>query len=105
MYHCYGRRIQVGSAPSIARARARCGLILAVRAPQETGHKTLGHICVTEDDKRTAADAKGSLLYGELLPRGVNKARCQAFARPPIGDSRSLYARAPARRRLSARSI
>lgn len=50
MYHCYGRRIQ------------------------ETGHKTLGHICVTEDDKRTAADAKGSLLYGELLPRGVNKA-------------------------------
>ena len=70
---------------------------------QETGHKTLGHICVTEDDKRTAADAKGSLLYGELLPRGVNKARIRQFAalRP---DSRSLT-RTPARRRLSARSI
>ena len=25
-----------------------------------------------------STDAKGSLLYGELLPRGVNKVRCQA---------------------------
>eukprot|EP00629_Pelagomonadales_sp_RCC1024_P015265 CAMPEP_0119273108 /NCGR_PEP_ID=MMETSP1329-20130426/9716_1 /TAXON_ID=114041 /ORGANISM="Genus nov. species nov., Strain RCC1024" /LENGTH=372 /DNA_ID=CAMNT_0007273281 /DNA_START=192 /DNA_END=1307 /DNA_ORIENTATION=+ len=41
---------------------------------QETGHKTLGHVCVTEEDKRRAQDQHGSLLYGELLPRGVNKA-------------------------------
>lgn len=50
MHECYGRRIQ------------------------ETGHKTLGHTCVTEEDKRTACENHGSLLYGELLPRGVNKA-------------------------------
>lgn len=41
---------------------------------QETGHKTSGHLCVTEEDRSMARDAKGSLLYGELLPRGVNKA-------------------------------
>jgi len=41
---------------------------------QEVGHKTLGHVCVTEADKREADEQKGSLLYGELLPRGVHKA-------------------------------
>ena len=41
---------------------------------QETGHKTKGHICVTDEDKDNARNHKGSLLYGELLPRGVNKA-------------------------------
>uniref|UniRef100_A0A7S3NGR3 DOT1 domain-containing protein n=1 Tax=Aureoumbra lagunensis TaxID=44058 RepID=A0A7S3NGR3_9STRA len=41
---------------------------------QETGHKTVGHTCVTEEDKRRASQNRGSLLYGELLPRGVNKA-------------------------------
>lgn len=41
---------------------------------QETGHLTKGHICLTENDRRNALAAKGSLLYGELLPRGVNKA-------------------------------
>jgi len=41
---------------------------------QETGHKTSGHLCVTEEDRNLARDSKGSLLYGELLPRGVNKA-------------------------------
>ncbi|KAJ8605221.1 hypothetical protein CTAYLR_000465, partial [Chrysophaeum taylorii] len=50
MHECYGRRVQ------------------------ETGHKTLGHTCVTEEDKRAACEIHGSLLYGELLPRGVNKA-------------------------------
>lgn len=50
MHECYGRRVQ------------------------ETGHKTLGHTCVTEEDRRTACEHHGSLLYGELLPRGVNKA-------------------------------
>ena len=41
---------------------------------QETGHKTKGHICLTDDDKDCTKVVKGSLLYGELLPRGVNKA-------------------------------
>ncbi|CAM9659186.1 unnamed protein product, partial [Heterosigma akashiwo] len=41
---------------------------------QETGHKTAGHLCVTEEDRALAKQSKGSLLYGELLPRGVNKA-------------------------------
>ncbi|CAM9966000.1 unnamed protein product, partial [Ectocarpus sp. 8 AP-2014] len=41
---------------------------------QETGHKTVGHTCVTDRDKVAAREVKGSLLYGELLPRGVNKA-------------------------------
>lgn len=44
---------------------------------QETGHKTQGHLCVTEEDKALAKDAKSSLLYGELLPRGINKAMVQ----------------------------
>jgi hypothetical protein len=42
-------------------------------AVQETGHKTKGHICLTESDKDIAKCSKGSLLYGELLPRGANK--------------------------------
>jgi len=41
---------------------------------QETGHKTRGHTCLTDHDRVMAQDTKGSLLYGELLPRGVNKA-------------------------------
>ncbi len=41
---------------------------------QETGHKTRGHTCLTDDDKFNAKFSKGSLLYGELLPRGANKA-------------------------------
>ena len=43
---------------------------------QETGHKTKGHLCVTEGDKVNSKlpGARGSLLYGELLPRGANKA-------------------------------
>lgn len=41
---------------------------------QETGHLTKGHICLTENDRKNAIAVKGSLLYGELLPRGVNKA-------------------------------
>ena len=40
---------------------------------QETGHKTRGHICLSEDDKDWVAQNKGSFLYGELLPRGANK--------------------------------
>ena len=41
---------------------------------QETGHKTKGHVCVTDSDRDNAKNNKGSLLYGELLPRGANKA-------------------------------
>eukprot|EP00596_Hydrurales_sp_CCMP1899_P000367 CAMPEP_0119046274 /NCGR_PEP_ID=MMETSP1177-20130426/45527_1 /TAXON_ID=2985 /ORGANISM="Ochromonas sp, Strain CCMP1899" /LENGTH=938 /DNA_ID=CAMNT_0007019197 /DNA_START=345 /DNA_END=3160 /DNA_ORIENTATION=+ len=41
---------------------------------QETGHKTKGHVCLTDIDKDNAKINKGSLLYGELLPRGANKA-------------------------------
>lgn len=41
---------------------------------QETGHKTQGHLCVTDSDRALAEDAHSSLLYGELLPRGINKA-------------------------------
>jgi hypothetical protein len=40
---------------------------------QETGHLTRGHVCLTDSDKANAASYKSSLLYGELLPRGVNK--------------------------------
>jgi hypothetical protein len=41
---------------------------------QETGHRTEGHVCVLEEDREVAKSTKGSLLYGELLPRGVNRA-------------------------------
>lgn len=43
-------------------------------AVQETGHKTRGHTCLTDGDKFNAKFSRGSLLYGELLPRGANKA-------------------------------
>lgn len=43
------------------------------RGVQETGHKTTGHLSLTEEDRAAAQQLKGSLLYGELLPRGVNK--------------------------------
>jgi hypothetical protein len=39
----------------------------------ETGHKTRGHTCVTDKELKSVA-TKDSFLYGELLPRGVNKA-------------------------------
>ena len=35
----------------------------------------VGHVCLTDDDKDKAKNNKGSLLYGELLPRGANKVR------------------------------
>ena len=43
-------------------------------AVQETGHKTKGHVSLTAEDKDVVRSSRGSLLYGELLPRGVNKA-------------------------------
>jgi len=44
-------------------------------AIQETGHLTKGHTCLTDADRLNAQYVKGSLLYGELLPRGANKVR------------------------------
>lgn len=41
---------------------------------QETGHLTRGHVCLTDSDRLAAQQAKSSLLYGELLSRGANKA-------------------------------
>lgn len=41
---------------------------------QETGHKTRGHESLTEKDIAMIESGKSSLLYGELLPRGANKA-------------------------------
>ena len=41
---------------------------------QETGHRTRGHVCLSDTDKDCSKALQGSLLYGELLPRGVNKA-------------------------------
>ncbi len=56
---------------------------------QETGHKTKGHICLTDGDKSNAKFSKGSLLYGELLPRGANK----SFGRTrlDVSSAKTLY--------------
>ena len=56
---------------------------------QETGHKTFGHSCVTEEDKAVAAASKASLLYGELLPRGVNAALSPE--RLDAGNARTVF--------------
>ena len=40
---------------------------------QEAGFHTLGHECITREDRKIAKKLKCSLLYGELLPSGVNK--------------------------------
>ena len=44
------------------------------RKIQETGHRTEGHLCVSDFEREVAAESSSSLLYGELLPRGVNRA-------------------------------
>lgn len=41
---------------------------------QETGHLTQGHLCLSNKDEENAKISASSLLYGELLPRGLNKA-------------------------------
>ena len=56
---------------------------------QETGHKTKGHTCVTDTDRDNAKNNKGSLLYGELLPRGANKAFGPAHLH--VADARALF--------------
>lgn len=51
---------------------------------------TRGHVCLTESDRVNAVQSKSSLLYGELLPRGVNKAlgakRLEAFRAESVFD-------------------
>lgn len=42
---------------------------------QETGHKTRGHLALTENDRQMAKHKANNLLYGEILPRGLNKVR------------------------------
>ena len=56
-----------------ARAQATLHKVYGCKI-QETGHRTEGHVCVLEEDREVAKSTKGSLLYGELLPRGVNRA-------------------------------
>lgn len=58
-------------------------------ALQETGHLTKGHVCLTEDDKNFASEGKCSLLYGELLPRGANKA--MESERLNVGNAKTLF--------------
>eukprot|EP00944_MAST-04C_sp_MAST-4C-sp1_P002632 g2632.t1 len=40
---------------------------------QQVGYRTDGHMCITEQDKMMATESGSSLLYGEVLARGVNK--------------------------------
>jgi hypothetical protein len=57
---------------------------------QETGHLTRGHVSLTESDRVNAMSVKSSLLYGELLPRGANKAlggrRLEAYRAQSLFD-------------------
>lgn len=50
---------------------------------------TKGHICLTDEDKSFANQGKCSLLYGELLPRGANKA--MEFDRLNVGNAKTLF--------------
>lgn len=58
---------------SLEYAFAQSVLFKVYGTSMETGHKTKGHVCLTEEDRKIGQQMKGSLLYGELLPRGVNK--------------------------------
>ena len=40
---------------------------------QQVGYRTDGHMCVTDADRFLADESGSSLLYGEVLPRGVHK--------------------------------
>mmetsp|Transcript_109 Transcript_109/g.514 ORF Transcript_109/g.514 Transcript_109/m.514 type:complete len:657 (-) Transcript_109:452-2422(-) len=74
---------------SFCLAQSRLYHIYGCRT-QETGHKTSGHLCITSNDKDKASASGSCLLYGELLPRGVNKAlgpnRLRAKARSVLID-------------------
>jgi hypothetical protein len=56
---------------------------------QETGYRTRGHTSLTEADRKQAAANKGSFLYGEFLPRGVDKALREN--RLNASSARTLY--------------
>lgn len=40
----------------------------------ERGHNTTGHKCVNKNDKKIAKEENASILYGEILPEGLEKA-------------------------------
>lgn len=50
---------------------------------------TKGHVSITDSDKLVAQQLKISLLYGELLPRGANKAF--GAKRLEVYNASSLY--------------
>jgi hypothetical protein len=56
---------------------------------QETGHLTKGHVSLTESDREISSQGKCSLLYGELLPRGANKA--MEKERLDCGSAQTLF--------------
>ena len=66
---CYCEEVTLG----YAKAQSMIHRIYGNKI-QETGHRTAGHINVLPEDKELARAIKASLLYGELLPRGVNRA-------------------------------
>ena len=57
---------------SIEYAAAQ-SLLFKVFGRLETGHKTVGHVCVCDETEVNQLQQQGSLLYGELLPAGLNK--------------------------------
>lgn len=56
---------------------------------QETGYRTRGHNSLTKADRKHALNSKGSFLYGEFLPRGVDKALREN--RLNAASARTLY--------------
>lgn len=40
----------------------------------ERGHATIGHVCISSNDKFLAQQCNSDLLYGEILPIGVSRA-------------------------------
>jgi hypothetical protein len=56
---------------------------------QQVGYRTDGHLCVTDNDRELAEHTASSLLYGEVLPRGVNKILDTEHMN--AADAKSLY--------------
>ena len=101
MYHCYGRRIQVGSAPH-RRARVPAADLPCVAA----GNGAQDARAHLRDGGRQAHRGRRERLPAVRRAAATRSEQgaYQTLRGPPIGLSLS-NARAPARRRLSARSI
>ena len=56
---------------SVNYAVAQSRVYRAYNRPQQVGYRTSGHLCITNEDKCVADESGSSLLYGEVLPRGV----------------------------------